>query len=37
MPENPTSAPFPAGPNNTIAAKVIDDRGNKLQVTKGLE
>jgi adenine-specific DNA-methyltransferase len=32
-----TSAPFPAGPNKTIAVKVIDDRGNELLVTKGLE
>ena len=31
-----TSAPFPAGPNKTIAVKVIDDRGNELLVTKGL-
>jgi adenine-specific DNA-methyltransferase len=32
-----TSAPFPAGPNRTVAVKVIDDRGNELLVTKGLE
>lgn len=31
-----TSAPFPAGPNKTIAVKVIDDRGNELLVTKAL-
>ena len=31
-----TSAPFPAGPNKTIAVKVIDDRGNELLVTKEL-
>jgi adenine-specific DNA-methyltransferase len=32
-----TSAPFVAGPNQTIAVKVIDDRGNELLVTKPLE
>ncbi len=32
-----TSAPFPAGPNKIIAVKVIDDRGNELLVTRGLE
>jgi len=37
MPENTASAPFPAGPNRTVAVKVIDDRGNELLVTKGLE
>jgi adenine-specific DNA-methyltransferase len=31
-----TSAPFPAGPNRTVAVKVIDDRGNELLVTKAL-
>jgi adenine-specific DNA-methyltransferase len=31
-----TSAPFLAGPNKTIAVKVIDDRGNELLVTKAL-
>jgi adenine-specific DNA-methyltransferase len=31
-----TSAPFPGGPNKTIAVKVIDDRGNELLVVKAL-
>ena len=31
-----TSAPFHAGPNKTVAVKVIDDRGNELLVTKAL-
>jgi adenine-specific DNA-methyltransferase len=32
-----TSAPFEAGEQNTIAVKVIDDRGNELMVVKKLE
>ena len=31
------SAPFPPGPHNRIAVKVIDDRGNELMVVKPLE
>jgi adenine-specific DNA-methyltransferase len=31
-----TSAPFEAGEHNTIAVKVIDDRGNELMVVKKL-
>jgi len=31
-----SSAPFVAGPNKTIAVKVIDDRGNELLVTKAI-
>lgn len=31
-----TSAPFEAGEQNTIAVKVIDDRGNELMVVKKL-
>jgi len=32
-----TSAPFDLGEQNTIAVKVIDDRGNELMVVKKLE
>ncbi|MCA3627233.1 MAG: site-specific DNA-methyltransferase [Methylobacterium sp.] len=32
-----TSAPFEAGEHNTIAVKVIDDRGNELMVVKKLD
>ena len=32
-----TSAPFEAGDHNTIAVKVIDDRGNELMVVKKLD
>ena len=32
-----TSAPFEAGEHNTIAVKVIDDRGNELMVVRALE
>jgi hypothetical protein len=30
------SAPFEAGENTQVAIKVIDDRGNELQVIKSL-
>jgi adenine-specific DNA-methyltransferase len=31
------SAPFEAGEHETIAVKVIDDRGNELLIVKGLK
>jgi adenine-specific DNA-methyltransferase len=32
-----TSAPFDADDHNTVAVKVIDDRGNELMVVKKLD
>jgi adenine-specific DNA-methyltransferase len=32
-----TSAPFEAGANRRVSVKVIDDRGNELQVVRGLD